>query len=108
MSKLLFLMFLLLSSIFGNTIELNDIELNDIFNNNPTLRRPEETNKPFIFSCCIDDSNNLLTSSYNNQPKNRYNYFFNCKKEGCKHTLTTKYFCTKKIVKDNGKYSFNN
>ena len=45
--------------------------LNEICNNNPVLRRPEETNKPFIFSCCIDDSNNLLTSSYNNQPKNR-------------------------------------
>ncbi len=82
--------------------------LNEICNNNPALRIPEQTNKPFILSCCIDDKSKLLTSSYNNEPKNRYNYFFNCNKVGCTHTLTKKYFCTKKIVKDNGKYSFNN
>ena len=49
--------------------------LNEICNNNPALRIPEQTNKPFILSCCIDDKSKLLTSSYNNEPKNRYNYF---------------------------------
>lgn len=92
-----------------NDSEVNTEQLNDICNNNPALRIPEQTNKPFILSCCIDDrSKLLLTSSYNNEPKNRYNYFFNCNKVGCTHTLDSKYFCTKKIVKDNGKYSFNN
>ena len=90
-----------------NDSEVNTEQLNDICNNNPALKIPEEYNKPFILSCCIDDESILLTSSYNNQPRNRYNYFFNCNKVGCTHTLDSKYFCTKKIVKANGKYSFN-
>ena len=88
-----------------NDSEVNTEQLNDICNNTPALRIPEQTNKPFILSCCIDKSK-LLTSRYYNEPENRYNYFFNCNKEGCNHTLTTKYFCTKKIEKNNGKYSF--